>query len=284
MGYRVKTRSVSLGDEVIHTQEELIHQLDNGDDVKDGQGQLAVIQEKAESEPPKKRVTKLSARDQKLTQYIVGQIKDELQTWALPSIVAREQFMTDCWMKNAQALVNNAKMASNINLKLEKAEGVNNLEKINKKLTKPGLGSFEEFLYHPSTGSFWEFLRITQIDPYSATIESWWNKVTTTPNPQNKLDKYLTAMSYYNQLSLQFWSTVAYNITMESQESIVATLTRLGDFIRLSGLDCPLTEEYFRTAEIVAKQSPKVSDIREQLKLLWPANLNISNLHYKKSR
>ena len=280
MGYRVKTRSVSLGDEIVNTQEELIHKLDNGEI----QGQLAVIKEKPEPDSLKKKAMKMSARDQKLTVHLVEQIRNELQTWALPSLIAREQFMTDCWMKNAQALVNNAKLASNINLKLEKSEGNNNLVKINKKLTKPGLGSFEEFLHHPSVGSFWEFLRLTQIEPYSATIESWWTKVTSVQNPQNKLEKYLTAMSYYNQLSLEFWSKIAYNITMETQESIVATLTRLGDFLRLSGIDCPLTEEYFTTAEGIARATPKVSEIREKLKLLWPAGMNISNLHYKKSR
>ena len=280
MGYRVKTRSVSLGDEVVTTQEELIHKLDNGEN----HGQLAVIEEKPEPDPLKKRATKLSARDQKLTSHIVGQIKNEIQSWALPAIVAREQFMTDCWMKNAQALVNNAKLASNINLKLEKDEGSNNLTKINKKLSKPGLGSFEEFLNHPSIGSFWEFLRLTQIDPYSEVIESWWKKVVTAQNPQNKLDKYLTAMSYYNQLTLEFWSQMAYNMTMESQESIVANLTRLGDFVRLAGLECPLIDEYFTTADNIARSVPKVSDIREKLKLLWPAGMNISNLHYTKAR
>ena len=282
MGYRVKTRSVSLGDEVVHTQEELIHNLDNVFD--QGVKQLPVIEEKPLSESLKKKPAKVSVRDQKLTDNIVGQIKTELQAWAIPSLIAREQFMTDCWMKNAQALVNNAKLASNINLKLEKTEGSNNLEKINKKLTKPGLGSFEDFLHHPSIGSFWEFLRLTQIEPYSPTIDSWWNKVKTMSNPQTKLDKYLTAMAYYNQLALKFWSTVAYNITMESQESIVADLTRLGDYIRLSGLECPLIEEYFTTAEAIARSIPKVNDIREKLKFLWPAGMNISNLHYKKSR
>ena len=170
MGYRVKTRSVSVGDEVVHTQSELIHKLDN--DAQNNCTKLEVIEEKPDPEPSKKRPVKLSVRDQKITQAIVGEIQEGLKTWAIPAIVAREQFMTDCWMKNAQALVNNAKLASNINLKLEKSEGNNNLEKINKKLTKPGLGSFEQFLNHPATGSFWEFLRYTQIDPYSATIDS----------------------------------------------------------------------------------------------------------------
>ena len=130
-----------------------------------------------------------------------------------------------------------------------------------------------------------KILRITQIDPYSEVFTTWWNnKVQNAPNPQTKLDRYLTAMGYYNQFSYQFWGRLAFNITMDTQESIVTSLTRLGDFIRLSGIDCPLAEEYFKVAEKVARSDALVATIKEHMQMLWPTGMNIMSLHYKKVR
>ena len=148
---------------------------------------------------------------------------------------------------------------------------------------KPGMGTFEEFMMHPASAVFWEFLRLVEIEPYNEMIQKWWlEKVQQNPNPVSKLERYLTALGYYNQLTKEFWSQIAFNITMETQESIVTTLTRLGDFLRLAAFECPLINEYFEVAKKIALDKPKVHIIREHFKQLWPTSMNITCLHYKK--
>ena len=77
---------------------------------------------------------------------------------------------------------------------------------------------------------------------------------------------------------------MAFNPTYRTQEGIVADLTRLGDYVRLSGIESPIIEEFYKVATQIAKGSPKVEDILGKLKNLWPSSLNPVSLHYGKSR
>ena len=114
-----------MDDSIMCSQGQVIQALDNKCKKRSGLI-MNVIKEETSDEPKRKMVkktTSISARDQKLSQIIVDQVKEELQTWSIPAIVAREQFMTDCWMKNAQAMATNSKLAANVNLKFERDEG-----------------------------------------------------------------------------------------------------------------------------------------------------------------
>ena len=177
-----------------------------------------------------KKKPKKEKKETNLAEEIVESIKSELQAWAIPAIVAREQQMTDCWMKNSLALVKNAKLAASLSLKNQPNEGENLRNQIVQKIQQPARNTLEQFWSHPSSASAWTTSRYLQIQPNNDIWKTWWEKIQNDYkglDPQFKLEKYLTALDYFNQLMVNFWSKFAYNATLFTQEELVSDITRI---------------------------------------------------------
>ena len=281
MGYKVTTRSKSnptIQEQKTLTMFEEFNQIING--------KRTLTDELSPIKVNKKKVKKES-KDAALVSEIVGSIKEELQTWALPAIVSREQFMTDCWMKNSLALVKNAKLAASVTVEDHPDNGEKLRNQICQKVQQPAQNNIEQFWLHPSSAPAWTTSRYLQIQPNDDIWKTWWHKVQNDykgTDPQYKLEKYLTALDYFNQLMVNFWSQFAYNATMFTQERLVSDITRMGDYLKLAGLDTTFTDTLFKVAEDIAIDKPKIGEIREKLKFLWPTNMNIANLHYTKPK
>ena len=164
-------------------------------------------------------------------------IKKEIHAWTVPAIVERERILTDSWMTLAKSLVGNMKLIFNNQFAFTKKEDVeDNLQMLSAVEFDPANLTMDQFWGHPAAATLWRFSRITQMDRRHRMWTTWWSsKVQASPkmSPKQKLDQYLTAIDYYNETAYKFWSDIAFNITYFSQERIVATLTRLGDYIRL---------------------------------------------------
>ena len=280
MGYKVTTRSKSnptLHEQKTLTMFEEFNQIINGKRKSEIASPIKVNKKK-----PKKE-----KKEDNLVEEIVSSIKSELQAWAIPAIVSREQQMTDCWMQNSLALVKNAKMAASVIAKNNPEEGENLRNQIKQKIQQPARNSLEQFWMHPSSASAWTTSRYLQIQPNNEIWKKWWDKVQNDYkglDPQFKLEKYLTALDYFNHLMVKFWSQFAYNATMFTQEQIVSDITRMGDFLKLAGLDITFVDSLFKLAEDIAIHKPKVGEIRSKLSMFWPTNMNIANLHYNKPK
>ena len=280
MGYKVTTRSKSnplIQDQRTLTMFEEFELITSGKRKLDSKNQ---------SSPSKVNAKKLK-KEGSMVKEIVNSIKEELQAWSIPAIVSREQFMTDCWMKNSLELVKNAKLASTMNIKNDPETGEEVRNKIQMKIREPAQNSLLSFWNHPSSSTIWRTSRLLQIQPNDQIWENWWQKIQNDykgMNPQYKLEKYLTALDYFNQLMVNFWSKVAFNLTMMSQESLVSDITRMGDFLKLGGLDLTFTEALFKLAEDIAINKPIVGEIRKKLEKFWPANMNIASFHYNEPK
>ena len=280
MGYKVTTRSKSnptLQDQKTLTMFEEFNQIIKGKRSHESSSPAKVNKKKQKREK----------REDNLVEEIVSSIKMELQAWAIPAIVSREQQMTDCWMQNSLALVKNAKLAASMAVKNNPENGENLRNQITQKVQKPAQNTLEHFWMHPSSASAWTTSRYLQIQPNNDIWKTWWEKIQNDYkglDPQFKLEKYLTALDYFNQLMVKFWTNFAYNATMFTQEQIVSDLTRMGDFLKLAGLDISFTDSLFRLAEEIAIIKPKIGEIRNKLSLFWPASMNIANLHYNKPK
>ena len=226
--------------------------------------------------------------DKEAEDRIVNRIRDEIHAWTIPQALERERALADSWMKLTKSLVGNLKLIFNNNLTFSsKEDAEENLKMISAGDLEPSNLTIDQFWGHPASATLWKFARIIQTDARSNVWAKWWaTKVNGNwkQSPRVKLDQYLQGMDYFNTLSDQFWSQMAFNPTYRTQEGIVADLTRLGDFIRLSGIESPIIEEYYKIATQVAKGSAKVDDILIKLKNLWPSSLNPLTLHYGKNR
>ena len=283
MGYKIATRSKSnpiAQDQRTLTMFEEFDQIikkgtkRNADTVNDSPLKV--------NKKPKKE-----SQDQKAVLDAITSIKEEIQSWSIPALVAREQFMTDCWMKNSMALVKNAKLAASMAVKVNPKEGEIFKNEIEQKVQEPALNSLLNFWSHPSSAPLWKTSRLLQIHPNDAIWVNWWDKIQNDYkgiNPQYKLEKYLTGLDYFNHLMVKFWSQMAYNITSQTQEDIVADLTRLGDFLKLSGLEITLVDQLYQVAENIAINKPVVGEIRKKLEKLWPTGMNIASFHYNEPK
>ena len=280
MGYKVTTRSKSnptLQDQKTVTMFEEFNQIINGKRNFSNDSPIKVNKKK-----PKKE-----KKESNMVEEIVSSIKAELQAWAIPAIVSREQQMTDCWMQNSLALVKNAKLAASVIAKNDPETGENLKKQITQKTQQPAKGSLSQFWLHPSSAPAWTTSRYLQIQPNNEIWSTWWEKIQNDYkglDPQFKLEKYLTALDYLNHLMVNFWTGFAYNATMFTQEKIVSDITRMGDFLKLAGLDISMVDSLFKLAEDIAINKPKIGEIRNKLNLFWPTNMNIANLHYNKPK
>ena len=168
---------------------------------------------------------------------MVEMLKKEIHAWTVPAIVERERHLADSWMTLTKSLVGNMKLIFNNQFAFTKKEDVeDNLQLLSAVEFDPINLTMDQFWGHPGSATLWRFSRITQMDRRHKMWANWWtHKVQATPkmSPKQKLDHYLTAVDYYNETAHRFWSDIAFNITYFSQERIVSTLTRLGDYIRL---------------------------------------------------
>ena len=280
MGYKVTTRSKSnptIQDQKTLTMFEEFDQIINSKRRLEFSSPVKVNKKK-----PKKE-----KKEDNLVEEIVSSIKTELQAWAIPALVSREQQMTDCWMQNSLALVKNAKLAASLAVKNNPEDGENLRMQITQKVQQPAQNSLEQFWMHPSSASAWTTSRYLQIQPNNEIWKKWWDRIQNDYkglDPQFKLEKYLTALDYFNQLMVKFWTSFAYNATMFTQEQIVSDLTRMGDYLKLAGLDISFVDSLYQLAEEIAIIKPKIGEIRNKLALFWPASMNIANLHYNKPK
>ena len=168
---------------------------------------------------------------------IAKEIKEEVQAWTIPAMVERERHLADSWMNLTKSLVGNMKLIFNNQFAFSKTEDVeDNLQMLSAVEFDPVNLNIHQFWGHPASAGLWRLSRITQMDRRHQMWENWWvSKVQASPkmSPKQKLDQYLVAIDYFNEMATKFWSEVAFNITYYTQERIVASLTRLGDYIRL---------------------------------------------------
>ena len=164
-------------------------------------------------------------------------LKKEIHAWTVPAMVERERHLADSWMTLTKSLVGNMKLIFNNQFAFTKKEDVeDNLQMLSAVEFDPVNLTIDQFWGHPASAPLWRFSRITQMDRRHKMWANWWAlKVQTPPkmSPKQKLDQYLTAIDFFNETALKFWSDIAFNITYFSQERIVSTLTRLGDYLRL---------------------------------------------------
>ena len=219
---------------------------------------------------------------------LVERIRDEIQAWTIPQALERERMLADSWMKLTKSLVGNLKLVFTNQLTFStKEDAEENLKLISAGDLQPANLSIDQFWGHPASAPLWKFARKIQTDTRNSTWAKWWaQKVNGNwkQSPKAKLDQYLQAMDYFNSFSDQFWAQIAFNPTYKTQEGIVSDLTRLGDYIRLSGVQTPVEEEFFKMATEIAKGSGKVEHILMKLKNLWPSALIPLTLHYGKNR
>ena len=179
---------------------------------------------------------KYSVKSTEITE-LAKLVKDEIQAWTIPTIVERERALADSWMNLTKSLVGNMKLIFNNQFAFTKVDDVeDNLQMLSAVEFDPINLTIDQFWGHPASSVLWRFSRITQMDRRHKMWATWWaTKVQASPrmSPKQKLDQYLTAIDFFNENALKFWSDIAFNITYFSQERIVATLTRLGDYIRL---------------------------------------------------
>jgi len=163
-----------------------------------------------------------------------------------------------------------------------------NLQMLSAVELEPSNLTIHQFWGHPASAPLWTFARSGQFDTRNNMWQTWWGtKVNTTwkITPKKRLANYLTALDYYNQLNNQFFGQMTFNPTGWSLEIVVATLTRLGDLLRLAGFEgCPLIEEYYKISTELARSKPVVDVIYQKVKHLWPAALNPLTLHYGKTK
>ena len=121
---------------------------------------------------------------------------------------------------------------------------------------------------------------MSQDDPI---LIKWWQKVTGEGkgDAQNRLFKYIQAISYFNSVSDHFWSQMAINPTYFTTEGIVIRLTAMGDWIRTAALDhYNWADRFYMLAKSVAHDEPKGSAILKTLESAWPAQLKGNTIHY----
>ena len=121
---------------------------------------------------------------------------------------------------------------------------------------------------------------LNQDDPI---IKKWWSKVLGDGkgDAQARLYKYLQAMTYFNNLSDQFWTQISINPTFYTVEGIVIRLTSMGDWIRASSIDAyGWADKFYYLAKSVARDEPRGADILKTLENVWPANLKGNLIHY----
>ena len=183
----------------------------------------------------------------------------------------------------------NMKLIFNNSFSFTKTEEVeDNLQMLSAVELEPSNLTVHQFWGHPASAPLWKFARTAQFDTKNVMWENWWaTKVNSTwkITPKKRLANYLTALDYYNQQNDQFFGQMAFNPTCWSLEMIVSSLTRLGDYLRLAGLEgCPLIEEYYKISTEIARGKPSVEMVYQKIKHLWPASLNPLTLHYGKAK
>ena len=82
---------------------------------------------------------------------------------------------------------------------------------------EPSNLTIDQFWGHPASNPLWTFSRTSQMDRRHSMWSNWWaskvNSMRKNAPPKKKLDNYLTALDYYNQVNLQFFSQMALNPT-----------------------------------------------------------------------
>ena len=99
---------------------------------------------------------------------------------------------------------------------------------------------------------------------------------------QARLYRYLQALSYFNNLSDQFWVQISINPTFFTVEAIAIRLTAMGDWLRAASLDFyGWVEKFYLTAKSVVHDEPNGHTILKSLESIWPSGLKGSIIHYE---